>query len=203
MDADGSMDPDEISRFVAPLAGGCHYVRGSRTLPGGASTDLTLVRRFGNWFFRTVANVLHGTRYTDLCYGYFSFVRGTVDLLGLESDGFEVETEIALKAHKAGLLAVEVPSRELSRVSGDSHLRAIPDGLRILRTLISNKFARRIAPAIKPVQLVAPVYTPSNGNGAGHFAGSANGHTNGALPLGVFMKTEPAEHNGNHNHADS
>jgi glycosyltransferase involved in cell wall biosynthesis len=210
MDADGSMDPGEIGRFVAPLIGGCHYVRGSRTLPGGASSDLTLVRRFGNWFFRTVANVLHGTRYSDLCYGYFSFVRGTVDLLGLESDGFEVETEIALKAHRAGLMVVEVPSRELPRASGASHLRAIPDGWRILRTLFSHKFAHRnrVAPAIEPVLLEAPVWAAPDGNGAGYLAASVNGNGhssalgNDALPLGVFMKTEAAEQNANYNPAE-
>ncbi|TMB64552.1 MAG: glycosyltransferase family 2 protein, partial [Chloroflexi bacterium] len=53
LDADGSMDPGEIDRFVKVLAEGYDYVKGSRMLPGASSSDLTLLRTAGNWMFRT------------------------------------------------------------------------------------------------------------------------------------------------------
>jgi len=140
LDADGSMDPAEISMFVELIAMGHDYVKGSRMLPGGSSVDLTLWRRFGNWSFRTLTNILTGSRYSDLCYGYFAFRRGTIDTLDLRSDGFEIETEINIKAHKAGLRIAEVPSAEAIRQHGSSQLNAIRDGLRILFTILRTSF---------------------------------------------------------------
>ena len=118
LDADGSMDPEEIPAIVAFLESGFDYVKASRMIGGGSSVDLTRFRRFGNWMFRTLTNFLHGTSYTDLCYGYFGFRRGTVDRLDLRSSGFEIETEISIKAHHAGLRTAEIPSSERPVTTG-------------------------------------------------------------------------------------
>ena len=136
LDADGSMDPEEIPAIVAFLESGFDYVKASRMIGGGSSVDLTRFRRFGNWMFRTLTNFLHGTSYTDLCYGYFGFRRGTVDRLDLRSSGFEIETEISIKAHHAGLRTAEIPSSESARHNGASNLSAFRDGWQILRTIV-------------------------------------------------------------------
>jgi glycosyltransferase involved in cell wall biosynthesis len=143
IDADGSMDPLEMDRYVELIAMGFDYVKGSRMLPGGSSEDLTGIRRIGNWMFRTLTNLLTGSRYSDLCYGYFAFRRGTVDALELTGDGFEIETEINIRAHKAGLRIAEVPSVELQRQFGASQLSAIKDGFRILFTIVRTSLSRQ------------------------------------------------------------
>src|SRR3954463_1047826 len=40
LDADGSADPAEIPLFVAALVGGADFVKGSRFLQGGGTTDM-------------------------------------------------------------------------------------------------------------------------------------------------------------------
>ncbi|MDD2553713.1 MAG: glycosyltransferase family 2 protein, partial [Desulfotomaculaceae bacterium] len=65
-DADGSMAPEEIPRFVKPLLEGYDFVKGSRFLPGGGTSDMTRHRIFGNWVFTTLTNIFHRTKYTDL-----------------------------------------------------------------------------------------------------------------------------------------
>ena len=162
IDADGSMDPAEMGMYVALLALGFDYVKGSRMLPAGGSRDLTLFRRFGNWTFRTLTNLLHRSRFTDLCYGYFAFRRGTVDALPLRSNDFAIETEINIKAWKAGLRMMEVPSREQDRIDGSSALRPLGDGWRILGAIIREKFSRIARPRsaaalrdLRPVPAVA------------------------------------------------
>ena len=135
LDADGSMDPGEIPAIVAFLESGFDYVKGSRMIGGGSSIDLTSFRRFGNWMFRSLTNFFHGTSYTDLCYGYFGFRRGTIDRLDLRSSGVEIETEISIKAHHAGLRTAEIPSSQSARHDGASNLSAIRDGWRILGTI--------------------------------------------------------------------
>jgi len=49
MDADGSMDPNDIATFVAALLAGADVAKGSRFLQGGGSSDLTPLRTLGNF----------------------------------------------------------------------------------------------------------------------------------------------------------
>ncbi len=82
-DTDGSTDPAEIPRFVAALCRGADFAKGSRFRAGGGSTDITLLRRIGNDGLNTFVNLLFGTRFTDLCYGYNAFWREIIPALRL------------------------------------------------------------------------------------------------------------------------
>lgn len=142
MDADGSTDPREIPRFVEAILGGADFAKGSRYLPGGGSADLTALRHFGNRALGGVVNVLFGTRYTDLCYGYNAFRASCLELLHVDCPGFEVETLINIRVGRLALNVAEVPSYEGSRLSGVSNLHAFRDGLRILRVIAKERFTR-------------------------------------------------------------
>jgi glycosyltransferase involved in cell wall biosynthesis len=145
IDADGSMDPDEIGRFVALVHAGFDVVKGSRFMAGGGSTDITKFRLLGNKVLLRLVNGLYGTRFTDLCYGFVAMRRECIPALGLTTDGFEIETEITVRAARAGLNVCEVPSFESPRRSGTSNLRSIRDGCRVLRTLLVKRFAEEPA----------------------------------------------------------
>jgi glycosyltransferase involved in cell wall biosynthesis len=168
LDADGSTDPNEIPRFVSALKQGADFAKGSRFMPGAGSSDISRMRQMGNFWLNKIVNVLYGTRYTDLCYGYNAFRReclGVIDLeagapedvddgLMLWGDGFEVETLINIRIAKAGLHVFEVPSFERSRCFGTSNLNAFSDGIRVLRTIhVERKHGARrssISVANKP-----------------------------------------------------
>jgi glycosyltransferase involved in cell wall biosynthesis len=143
LDADGSAEPEEIPRFVDVLLRGADFAKGSRFLHGGGSADITRVRRLGNQALGTLVNLLFRTRYSDLCYGYNAFWARHVDHLDLDSDGFEIETLMNVRAAKAQLVVVEVPSFEHRRISGVSNLNAPRDGLRVLRTILRERFGAR------------------------------------------------------------
>jgi glycosyltransferase involved in cell wall biosynthesis len=136
MDADGSTDGQEITRFVAALTAGADFVKGSRFACGGGSDDLTLSRRFGNKFLGALVNRLFGTNYSDLCYGYNAFWACHLDTLALDCAGFEVETLMNIRAAMAGLCVHEVPSFEHHRVYGVSNLHIVLDGWRIARVIV-------------------------------------------------------------------
>ncbi len=138
IDADGSTDPREMGRFVEALEDGADFVKGSRHMPQGGSADFTYLRAAGNKAFVVAANMLYGSEFTDICYGYCAFWRHHIDKLGLTADGFEIETQLVLGALKAGLEIREVPSYELQRRAGTSNLNAARDGLRILRTMLGR-----------------------------------------------------------------
>ncbi|MGA3149463.1 MAG: glycosyltransferase family 2 protein, partial [Acidimicrobiales bacterium] len=75
LDADGSTNPAEIPRFVNALKEGADFAKGSRFMPGAGSSDISRLRQFGNYWLNRVVNLLYGTRYTDLCYGFNAFRR--------------------------------------------------------------------------------------------------------------------------------
>ena len=154
MDADGSMSPEEIPRFVHPLEHGFDFTKGSRFMAGGGSLDITPIRRLGNRALVEAANVLLGVHYTDLCYGFFALRRLFLESLDLRSTGFEIETEIIVRAQLVGLRIAEVPSVELPRRNGVSNLRTVRDGTRVLRTLLTERHIQRAAggPAVASVE---------------------------------------------------
>ena len=142
LDADGSMDPQEIGRFVAPLTDGYDFVKGSRFLAGGGTTDMTLLRKTGNAALMLATNILYRTRFSDLCYGYVAFRRHILPQLALTADGFEIEMQLIARAVRTSQRIHEVPSFESPRMHGKSNLRTFPDGWRVLRSLLRERVAR-------------------------------------------------------------
>lgn len=150
MDADGSMDPGEIGRFVEALDNGAYYAKGSRFIGDGGSDDITVVRQWGNRALNGVANALFRTRYSDLCYGYNAFRRSCLPLFALPDpgdstsmrwgDGFEIEALLNTRVARAGLVTYEVPSFESNRRYGRSNLRTFRDGFRTLVTILRERF---------------------------------------------------------------
>ena len=141
LDADGSTDPSEIPRFVAALVTGADFAKGTRFVTGGGSSDITSLRRFGNRVLSAAVNLLFGVRYSDLCYGYNAFWTKHVDAINVDCDGFEVETLMNIRAHRAGFHVIEVPSFERDRIHGESNLSVHRDGWRVLKTIVRERFA--------------------------------------------------------------
>jgi glycosyltransferase involved in cell wall biosynthesis len=134
LDADGSTDPAEIPAYVGPLLAGADFAKGSRFAQGGGTSDMSTVRRLGNWAFVKMVQACFGGRFTDLCYGYNAFWARVLPDLALDGDGFEIETIMNVRALQR-LKVVEVPSFEADRVHGVSNLRTFPDGWRVVKAI--------------------------------------------------------------------
>jgi len=143
LDADGSTLPEEIPAFVGALLAGADYAKGSRFLQGGGTADMPFHRRLGNWGFVMVVRVLFGGNFSDLLYGYNAFWRWIVPQLHLDATGFEIETQMNVRALRAGLKIAEVPSFEAPRIHGEGRLQTLPDGWRVLKTVFRERFGRK------------------------------------------------------------
>lgn len=151
LDADGSADPGEIPAFVGALLAGADFVKGSRFMQGGNTTDMEWYRRLGNWGLLTLVRIRFGGKFTDLCYGYNAFWRDVLPYLNIEdATGFEIETEMNVQALRANLNVFEVASKEFPRIHGVSNLRTIPDGWRVLKTIVRLGVSRPARPAVPP-----------------------------------------------------
>lgn len=136
LDADGSADPNEIPYFVAALMLGNDFAKGSRFVKGGGSQDITLFRSVGNFWLNKIVNMLYLAGFSDLCYGYNAFWKYCLSHIDVDCDGFEIEALINVRMHKANFKIIEVASFEYSRIHGESNLRAVRDGWRVLKTIL-------------------------------------------------------------------
>jgi glycosyltransferase involved in cell wall biosynthesis len=156
IDADGSMDPADLPRYVYSLLAGADFVKGSRFVHGAATDDMELLRRAGNRALTEIVRRVYGGHYSDLCYGYFAFWKDVLPYLEGHAPGFEVETHVSVRALAAGLQVVEVPTFEAERIHGASNLNTFRDGARVLWKI----FAERKAFARSTLELPRPTRTP-------------------------------------------
>lgn len=148
MDADGSMNGADIAAFRDRLVAGADYVKGSRFCPGAGSVDITRIRRLGDWGICMLLRIFFGASYSDGTYGFKGLWADVLDRIDIDSDGFEVELLIDIRAHRSGLRTAEVPCFETLRIHGNSNLSAVRDGFRCLRVIVRERLRRRRVAAL-------------------------------------------------------
>jgi glycosyltransferase involved in cell wall biosynthesis len=139
LDADGSTDPSEIPAFVGTLLSGADYVKGSRFLQGADTIDMTPLRRLGNSIFVGLTNLLFGTRFTDITYGYNAVWRCHCEALALEIDNWANEIVGNIRAARNGLRVVEVACFEHERIAGQAKLQTFSAGWQILKAIVKER----------------------------------------------------------------
>lgn len=141
LDADGQTDPEEMPKFIEPLLSSYDWVKGSR-LAYGRPLNMPWHRWFGNKVLAITANILHGTRYTDICSGYNAFWKKAFQRLNLSYDGFEMEQQMLVKIKKVGLKVAEVTHYDAGRIGGVTKISDIKQGFVDWFTIIKERFRR-------------------------------------------------------------
>jgi len=94
--------------------------------------------RVGNHAFSWLVGGLLGQRVTDVFSGYRAVSRQFYETVALDSTGFEIESELTLKAISHGFNVKEISGSYRSRPEGShSKLRTFHDGFRILKFIFS------------------------------------------------------------------
>jgi glycosyltransferase involved in cell wall biosynthesis len=131
MDADATYPVPAIKDMVELLDEN-DLVRGIRE---SEPESMPLVNRMGNWMINKLLAISHGLEGTDHLTGLYAIRRDEAVRLGTEARGFDIETEIGIKAKARGLREAEIPISYLPRV-GEKKLRPWKDGFRILGRVI-------------------------------------------------------------------
>ena len=138
-DADLELDPSEYKKLLKPLIEKkAEVVYGSRIL--GKSKYKKRLFFWGGKFITFLANLLHRVNITDQTNGYKVLRRETLESMKLESDGFEICSEITAKIAKMGLKISEVPVSYYPRKKSEGKKLKIRDGIMASWTLIKYKF---------------------------------------------------------------
>jgi hypothetical protein len=138
VDGDGTYPAQAVHDLVSPvLRGEADMVVGSR-LHATSSSHFRFLNRVGNRIFLGLLNAIFGVTFTDLLSGYRAFSRRLVRGLPLTGGGFEIETELTVKALQRGFVITEVVVDLGPRPQGSlSKIRVLHDGALILTTLLS------------------------------------------------------------------
>ena len=135
MDADLQHDTRDIQSFVKCRAETrSNLILGRRRIVG---THMPLARRLSNILTSLLVSARTGVRIRDSQCGFRLIGREVLEKVEIESQGFEAETELLLKACKAGFMVASVPVRTV--YNGEpSHMTHWNTTRRFIQTLMKE-----------------------------------------------------------------
>jgi glycosyltransferase involved in cell wall biosynthesis len=134
LDSDGQHKPQYIPSFLQTYAsGGSDLIIGSRIRD---KSDMPLPRRFSNWTTSHLLSRLMKVKIEDLQSGFRLYSRKLLESVSLESDHFELETEIVIKAIQAGMPPHFIPIKVEYGYGFPSHMNGFVDTLRWCRRVL-------------------------------------------------------------------
>jgi dolichol-phosphate mannosyltransferase len=129
LDGDGTYAADDAAAMLEPLrSGAAEHVIGDR-FADMRSGAMTLFNRIGNRLINGAFTLIHGESFGDILSGYRAFTRDSFDEMHLTSDGFGIETEMAVECAKRGISTTVVPITYYPRPAGsNTNLHPVRDG---------------------------------------------------------------------------
>jgi len=139
MDGGGSHLPSEIPQYIEALDKGYDCVWGSRFIKGGGISSQPLYRRFLSSGGTILANLVVGTKLSDMTSGFEAFQKSVLESMNLSaflSKGHMYQTE--MRFYCRNLKTIEVPIHYVGS-SSSLKLKSVTEALGILFKLKKNE----------------------------------------------------------------
>lgn len=172
MDADGSHDPRDLPRLIAPLAE-VDLVLGSRWVAGGAVPHWAIWRRMLSRGGNVYARLALRLPVLDATGGFRAFraeVLQGIPLPQVSSAGYCFQVDLVFRASRAGFRIVEVPITFRDRIHGTSKMSGsiVAEALvQVTRWAWTERRGRSREPVPSPARwaplTVAPAMSPTAG----------------------------------------
>ena len=135
MDADGQHAPEHVAEFIRVFrATAIDLIIGARELRW---PQMPIARVFSNRISSALLSWRLGVKIVDSQSGYRLHSRKLMEQIALCTDGYEMETELLLKAHRAGMRIHFIPISTI--YSGQqSHIRGLRDIARFIRMWLTT-----------------------------------------------------------------
>lgn len=144
IDADGSHDPNDIPKLVAPImkeeadhVSGSRLIGGSSELHGGFDECFRLM---GSSFITACINWKFNVQLSESQNGFRAIKTEVIKQLDLREDITTIEQEMIMKTLKKGFRMAEVPSHEHKRKQGYSKISLRKVWFRYAYTLVKYLF---------------------------------------------------------------
>jgi len=140
-DADLELDPIDYPKLINPI------IQGKAEVVYGSRISDKMLRKnslffWGGQCMTLLANMLYGVKITDQTNGYKIMRRHVLESMKLESEGFEICSEMTAKVSKMGFNIFEVPVSYLPRNKKEGKKLKIKDGVKSAFTLIKWKLKK-------------------------------------------------------------
>lgn len=129
IDADGSHDPADVRKLVAPIQSGAYdMIVGSRIKGGSDEFSGSIenaMHYWGNIISVWIVNVLwakNDQRLTDCQNGFRAIRADVARMIQLREDGFAIEQEMVIECMRQNRRVGEVPVFEKQRRYGNTHI---------------------------------------------------------------------------------
>ncbi|WP_076345390.1 glycosyltransferase family 2 protein [Alicyclobacillus vulcanalis] len=137
-DGDDTYPAEFVHELIRPILDGeADMCIGDRHSDGSYSKENKRpFHNFGNQLVRKLINTLFHADLRDIMTGYRAFSRRFAKTMPIQSEGFEIETEMTLHALDKRFRIIEIPIQYRDRPPGShSKLNTLSDGLRVLKTV--------------------------------------------------------------------
>lgn len=136
VDGDDTYDLAEVSRMISMVMNEeADMVVGNR-LEAYTDKSFRPFHTFGNKLVKWLINKLFRTNLKDIMSGLRVMNRGFVKNINIMASGFEVETEMTIKALKYGYMIKELDINYKERPTGSfSKLNTFKDGMKVVKTI--------------------------------------------------------------------
>lgn len=148
IDGDATYPVDVIPDLVASLDE--HDL--VRAVRASGREMMPRINQFGNRLFEWAIAMVHRVESADALTGLYGLRRDAVERMRLQSNGFDIESEIVIKAGAMGLSTHAIPIVYAARI-GEKKLRPFRDGMHILTRIIAlaalfNPFLMYVLPGL-------------------------------------------------------
>jgi len=140
MDADNQHSPEDLEKFLEEVGKGEKFVVGNRMdNPEGMPKIRVYTNRLMSWF---ISKIVH-QKIPDTQCGFRLIKREVLEKLNIETNKFQIESEIIIKAARLGISIKSVPIRSIYYKNTFSKIRPLLDTLRFLLFIFNLLLVRR------------------------------------------------------------
>lgn len=125
--------PETYGAIVKKIGAGYDMVFGSRYMPKGTWGSLDPTKAFLSSQGTHLAGIIFGIKVHDITNAFRGFRKELINKIKLDSSGFAVSPEFAIKTHLLGYKLAEVPTIYYDRVEGVSNFKLWKMSLSYLR----------------------------------------------------------------------
>lgn len=141
MDADGQHSPDDIKHLILPIVEGkADIAIGTRMTN---RKEMPRVKRVGNWFMNLLTFLVFHGWVSDSQSGMKAFSKKAIDIMRIDSIGYEVCSEIIGEARSHKLKLVEIPIQTIYTDYSKSRGQNVFNAINIFTKMISLKAGKR------------------------------------------------------------
>ncbi len=142
---DGNEDPSDIPVLARAVEAGADMAiatRMARASHNEEDDSLFRPRKWANQALTLLANLRWNARFlirrspyvTDTINGFRAIRRDAFETAATDAEGYSIEYQLSIRFLKAHLRIVEIPTRELPRIGGESYARSWETGRKLLMT---------------------------------------------------------------------